>query len=60
MTPTEFKRMIKKLGFKPLKGRGKGSHEMWTDGTHTVIIENHKGDIKKGTLNAMLKQVGLK
>ncbi len=60
MTSKEFTKLLKKEGFKEVKGRGKGSHQYWTDGTHIVTVPSHKGDLPKGTLNAMMKQAGLK
>ncbi|MFR7638256.1 MAG: type II toxin-antitoxin system HicA family toxin [Allobaculum sp.] len=60
MTTKEFEKLLKKSGFTKMKGRGKGSHQYWTDGNHFVTVQNHKGDFPKGTLNAMMKQAGLK
>ncbi len=60
MTSKEFTKLLKKEGFKEVKGRGKGSHQIWTDGRRVVTVQSHKGDLPKGTLNAMMKQAGLK
>ena len=39
--------------------RGKGSHvSLYFDGKHT-IVRNPKDELKTGTFNAMLKQLGL-
>jgi len=42
-----------------LKRQAKGSHEIWHNpGTNrTAVIPNHAGDLPKGTLAAILKQL---
>ena len=40
--------------------RGKGSHGTLYFGNHYTIVRNLKDELKTGTLNAMLKQLGLK
>ncbi len=39
--------------------RGKGSHGTLYLGSRKTIVRNPKGDLKIGTLNAMLKQLNL-
>ena len=41
------------------KGNG-SSHIIYRKGDRKVPVPNHSGDIPKGTLNAILKQTGLK
>ncbi len=40
--------------------RGKGSHVTLYFGTQHTIVRNPKDELKTGTFNAMLKQLGLK
>lgn len=42
------------------KKRGKGSHVTLYFGPRFTIVRNPKDELKTGTLNAMLKQLGLK
>lgn len=60
MTPDEVSSLLRKNGFVLLKGRGKGSHKLYVKGERQTIVPGHKGDLPKGTLNAILKQAGLK
>jgi len=39
--------------------RGKGSHVILYFGDKRTVIRNLKDELKKGTLNAMLKQLGI-
>jgi mRNA interferase HicA len=45
------------VGFVP--ERGKGSHGTLYFGERFTIVRNLKGELKTGTLHAMLKQLGL-
>jgi predicted RNA binding protein YcfA (HicA-like mRNA interferase family) len=52
---------LKKLGFRFYRP-GKGSHELWVrDSDGKVIpVPKHKGkDIKKGTLKAIINEIGI-
>jgi len=40
-------------------GLGKGSHGVLTLGTRRTVVRNPKDELKKGTLHAMLTQLGL-
>jgi mRNA interferase HicA len=40
--------------------RGKGSHVLLYLGTALTTVRNPKDELKKGTLHAMLKQLGIK
>lgn len=61
MTKREFIELISDNGFKYVRNTH-GSHELWQDNKgHSVTVSIPKGkDYAKGTLNAMLKQAGLK
>lgn len=61
MNKRDFIKLIKKKGFYQLPKRGKGSHEVWTDGERFVTVSiPDKSDYDRGTLNQMMKDVGLK
>lgn len=61
MNKKQLIKVLKENNFTKLPDRGKGSHEVWTDGTRMITIPKpSKSDYAKGTLNAILKQAGLK
>lgn len=54
-------RRLRKLGFR-FSRQGKGSHELWArDGDGRVVpVPRHQGkDIRKGTVRAIIREVGL-
>ena len=63
LSPLKYEEVIKKLkklGFR-LYRQGKGSHELWVrDSDGKVIpVPKHKGkDLRKGTLRAIIKEIG--
>ena len=65
MTGNEFIRKVRRLGRKNgvevvfVARRGKGSHGTLYYGTRFTIVGNSKDELKKGTLHAMLNQLGL-
>lgn len=65
MKGSEFLRKLKKLGKKKsikvllIEERGKGSHCTIEFGDRFTIIRNLKDELKTGTYNAMLKQLGI-
>jgi mRNA interferase HicA len=65
MKGAEFVRRIRKLGRRRgvsvtfRKERGKGSHATLYYGSRFTVVRNLKDELKKGTLHAMLKQLGL-
>lgn len=65
MKGSEFLRKLKKLGKKNgikvllIEERGKGSHCTIEFGDRFTIIRNLKDELKTGTYNAMLKQLGI-
>ena len=59
MSGKELLKMLKKDGW--ALDRVKGSHHIMVKGKLTVVVPVHgNSDIPKGTLNAILKQSGLK
>ena len=52
ITAKEMINKFKKLGYKIVKGAGKGSHIKMRKASHTVIIPNH-GELKKGLEKAL-------
>ncbi len=65
MNGNEFVRKVKKLGRRRgltvhfVAERGKGSHGTLYLGDRLTIVRNLKDELKKGTLHAMLGQLGL-
>lgn len=65
MKGAEFVRRVRKLGRRRgiavifRKERGKGSHGTLYYGSRFTVVRNLKDELKKGTLHAMLKQLGL-
>jgi len=65
MNGTEFVRKIKRLAierglaYRLDKKRGKGSHVTLYLGNRRTIVRNLKDELKKGTVSAMLKQLGI-
>ncbi len=65
MTGNEFVKKLKKLAkersleCKIDQKRGKGSHVTLYFGSKFTILRNPKDELKKGTLKAMLNQLGL-
>ena len=58
VTAAELKRMLSKEGATFVEG--KGSHLKVKLNGKQSVIPMHKGDVPTGTLNAILKQLGLK
>lgn len=65
MTGNEFIRRVRKLGRKqgiPVAvhaNRGKGSHVTLYFGNAFTVVRNPKDELKKGTLAAMCRQLGI-
>jgi predicted RNA binding protein YcfA (HicA-like mRNA interferase family) len=53
----EVIKVLEKLGF--VFVRQKGSHRIYVKGSIGITIPYHTKDLKKGTLKAIIKQVGL-
>lgn len=52
--------MLESLGCE-FKRQSKGSHEIWVNPRRNLsaVVPHHTGDIPKGTLSAVLKQLGI-
>jgi mRNA interferase HicA len=65
MTGNEFVKKVKNVGDKEgvivnlVRKRGKGSHSTLYYGEKRTIVPNLKSELKSGTLDSMLKQLGL-
>ncbi len=58
MTKREIEKLLKKAGFEKFSG---GRHDIWKKNSFPPIpIPRHKGDIKKGTAEKILKDAGIK
>jgi len=57
----EIARKLKELGF-AFNRQAAGSHEIWfnADTKRYTTIPNHPGDLPEGTLQAILKQAGVR
>jgi len=56
----ELAKILKALGCKEIKSKGKGSHKKWINsasGKGTVIPDWGGKDLKVGTIKAILKQL---
>lgn len=66
MTPNQFIRRLRRLAqhqgchFEVMPNRGKGSHAMVQYGNRTSVVPMGARELKKGTLNTILKQLELK
>ncbi len=60
MTYRELTRKLRALGCE-FKRASKGSHEIWVNPNANLatVIPHHPGDIPKGTLHAIIKQLGI-
>jgi mRNA interferase HicA len=59
----EITKTLTTLGCHEIPRRGKGSHRKWINpatGEGTVIPDWGSKDLKEGTINAILKQLGIK
>jgi predicted RNA binding protein YcfA (HicA-like mRNA interferase family) len=53
----EAEKELKKKGFAPVQGRGKGSHEVWQDANgRSVVVPKHGDEIAAGTWRSIQKQ----
>jgi predicted RNA binding protein YcfA (HicA-like mRNA interferase family) len=57
----ELRKLLQEHGFIRLKGRGRGSHEVWRNpqGIEVVIAARDKDIIPTGTLKSILRQTGI-
>jgi predicted RNA binding protein YcfA (HicA-like mRNA interferase family) len=59
MTAKELLKMLKALGATVNPSRGKGGHVQVILNGRVTFVPLHAGDIKKGTLHAICKQLGV-
>lgn len=61
MKPEKLEKLVLQQGFKLVANKGKGSHRRYQhpDG-RTTEINFHSKEIRKGTQEKILKQIGLK
>jgi mRNA interferase HicA len=57
---SEFLRWLKSKGATFDSKRGKGSHIRVTLGDKQTVVPSHSKDLKRGTVEAIKKQLGLK
>lgn len=50
-------RVLRDHGYRILPGRGKGSHEVWTNGTRNQVVPRHLDS--RDHANNVLKQMGV-
>jgi len=66
VTGNDFIRRVRKLGrdrgveVSFVAERGKGSHGTLYFGARRTIVRNPRDELKKGTLGAMLRQLGIR
>ena len=60
MTFREIEVLLKEDGWYYHHARGSHYHYRHNSKKSVVVVPYHKGDIRKGTLNNILKQAGLK
>lgn len=60
MRTKEILKILKQNGFEIVSQNGSHIKLYNCETKRTVIVPNHSGDIKVGTLNSILKQAGLK
>ena len=60
MKPGDLIKILEKKGFKHV--RTKGSHQIYRnyENKKMIVVPFHKKDLLKGTLEAILKQAGIK
>jgi predicted RNA binding protein YcfA (HicA-like mRNA interferase family) len=60
MTSRELLRRLRRLGAEVVTGRGKGGHVMVRLGGRESYVPTGRGEVKTGTLAAILKQLDLR
>ena len=53
-------RRLRQLGFR-LYRQGKGSHELWVRDADGIVVPvpHHSRDVRKGTVRAIIRELGL-
>jgi predicted RNA binding protein YcfA (HicA-like mRNA interferase family) len=57
ITARECIKVLQRAGFSFV--RQTGSHAVYDDGNHAVVVPRHPGKIKPGTMKSIIKQSGL-
>ena len=57
LTSIEVIRIVERAGFRFMRSRG--SHRIFVHGARLIVIPFHRGDLKPGTLRAIIKASGL-
>lgn len=57
LTSTDVIRIIERAGFHFVRSRG--SHRIFAHGDRLVVIPFHRGDLRSGTIRAIIKACGL-
>ena len=60
MTAKDLERVLKKAGWCEIRQTGGHKHFKKDGCSYIITIPQHKGDLKKGTLDGILKTAGLK
>ena len=60
MTSSELLRKLRRLGARVVTGRGKGGHVMVVLEKRRAFVPTGSGEIKRGTLRGILRQLGLR
>jgi predicted RNA binding protein YcfA (HicA-like mRNA interferase family) len=60
MTSSEFLRRLRRSGARVISDRGKGGHVMVMFNGRRAFVPTGSGEIKRGTLLGILKQLGLR
>ena len=53
----DIERALRAAGFSPVRG-GRGGHDKWRLGAHTVMVPRHTGVITTGTFGNVRRQAG--
>ena len=54
---TDIERALRAAGFSPVRG-GRGTHDKWRLGRHTVAVPRSTSDLAPGTFASIRKQAG--
>ena len=59
MTSNELLRLLRRAGARVVSDRGKGGHVMVVLGGRTTFLPTGSGDVRPGTLRAILRDLGV-
>jgi predicted RNA binding protein YcfA (HicA-like mRNA interferase family) len=60
VTSNELLRLLRRAGATIVADRGKGGHVMVVQGGRRAFVPTGSGEVKRGTLLGILKQLGLR